>query len=323
MTDTLLLATNVPRGFAATLAERYEVLGPVEQPFQDTAKALRPDQAARVRAIVAIGAVRLPAAAMDLFPNLGLISCLGSGYEGADLAAARERGIAVTHSPDSNAAAVADLAMALLISSIRDLTFARDYLRSGRWKGNAGERMPSVRGLTGRKVGIFGMGVIGLKIARRATAFDMDIAYHNRKPRADVDYAYCPSLHALATWADVLVVAVRADTGNRHAVDGAVLKALGPDGFVINIARGFVVDEAALLDALRAGTIRGAGLDVFEHEPQVPAALFELPHVTLTPHIGGNTNEAQQAMHDMVLANLNAFFAGRPVPNPVPNPVPA
>ena len=146
----------------------------------------------------------------------------------------------------------------------------------------------------------------------------MDIAYHNRRPRADVDYAYCPSLHALATWADVLVVAVRADTDNRHAVDGAVLKALGPDGFVINIARGFVVDEAALLEALQAGTIRGAGLDVFEHEPQVPAMLFERPHVTLTPHIGGNTNEAQQAMHDMVLANLNAFFAGQPVLNPVP-----
>ena len=169
-----------------------------------------------------------------------------------------------------------------------------------------------------RRLGIYGLGQIGLRVARRAVAFDMEVAYHKRKPRADVEYAYHRSLAALATGSDVLVVALRGGPDNRHAVDRDILVALGPEAFVVNIARGFVVDEAALFDALKSGAIRGAGLDVFEHEPKVLEVLFELPFVTLTPHIGGNATEAQNAMQVMVIANLEAFFAGRDVPNPVP-----
>lgn len=318
MPDTILLAAKIPLAFHARLNERYEVLGPVAPPFAASIDGLAAADLARVRAIVSMGSITIEAAALDRFPALGLIACLGSGYEGTPLEAARRRGIAVTHSPGANAASVADLAIGLLISAVRDLDHARAWLRSGKFVGNAGLRLPAVRGLTGRRVGIYGLGAIGLKIAHRAAAFEMEVAYHNRKPRGDVGYAWHPGLASLAEWADVLVAAVRADTSNRHAIDGTVLAALGADGFLINISRGSVVDEAALVDALRNGTIRGAGLDVFEHEPQVTPALFDLKHVALTPHIAGNTREAQTTMHEMVLANLAAFFAGREVVTPVP-----
>lgn len=167
-------------------------------------------------------------------------------------------------------------------------------------------------------MGIYGLGAIGEKIARRAVACEMEVAYHNRKPRPDVPYPYHASLPELAAWADVLMIAVRADATNRHAVDAGVLTALGADGHVVNIARGSVIDDEALIAALRDGAIAGAGLDVFEHEPAVPEALCAMRNIALTPHIGGDTNEARAAMSTMVLANLDACFAGRPVPNPVP-----
>lgn len=318
MTDTLLLATKLPRSFHAALCERYEVLGPLAAPFLDAAKNLPTADASRVRALVTIGSVGVAAEALELFPQLGLISCLGSGYEGVPIAAARKRGITVTNSPGANASAVADLALGLLISAVRDFDGARAYLRAGKFEGNAGVRLPAVRGLSGRKLGIYGLGAIGLKIARRAAACEMDVAYHSRKPREDVAYPWHPTLAALAEWADVLMVAVRADATNRQAVDRRVLAALGRDGILVNISRGSVVDEAALVSALQEGLIRGAGLDVYEREPQVTPALFDLAHVALTPHIGGNTHEAQSAMHAIVLANLAAFFAGQAVPTPVP-----
>lgn len=318
MTDTLLLATKLPRSFHADLTARYEVLGPLAPPFLDAAKTWPVADSSRVRALVTIGSVAIPAEALELFPQLGLICCLGSGYEGVPIAAARQRGITVTNSAGANAAAVADLALGLLISAVRDFDGARAYLRAGKFEGNAGVRLPAVRGLTGRKMGIYGLGSIGLKIAQRAAACEMEIAYHNRKPREDVAYPWHPTLPALAAWADVLMVAVRADASNRQSVNRQVLAALGRDGILVNISRGSVVDEAALVAALQQGLIRGAGLDVYEHEPQVLPALFDLAHVALTPHIGGNTHEAQSAMHAIVLANLAAFFAGQPVPTPVP-----
>ena len=185
--------------------------------------------------------------------------------------------------------------------------------------------MTIVHGLTGRRVGIYGLGAIGGKIARRVVAFETEVAYHNRKPRSDVDYPYHATLPELAAWADVLIVAVRAGESNRHAVNAEVLAALGPQGHVVNIARGSVIDEAALIHALHAGTIAGAGLDVFEHEPAVPEEILALSNVALTPHIAGGTLEAQSAMQDMVVANLDAFFAGDPVVTPVPElaPLPA
>ncbi|MEO7761550.1 MAG: NAD(P)-dependent oxidoreductase, partial [Casimicrobiaceae bacterium] len=238
---------------------------------------------------------------------------------GVELDAAGERGIVVAHSPGANASSVADLAIGLLIASVRRMVSANAYLLNGEWE-RRGRRNFEGPGLTGRRLGIYGLGSIGLKIAARAAALEMEVGYFNRRARIDVAYAYHPSLLTLATWADVLMIAVRADAGNRHSVDAAVLKALGPDGHVVNIARGAVIDEQALIDALRDGTIAGAGLDVYEFEPAVPEALRQLPHLALTPHIGGETYEARTAMGDMVLANLEAFFAGRPVPCPVPLP---
>ena len=318
MQDTILLAARLPRAFHESLAAHYEIVGPLTPPFDAAARLLPAADARRVRAIISLGSVPIDADALGLFPALGLIACIGSGYEGVPLEAARERGIEVTHSPGANASSVADLALGLMISCMRNFDVARTYLEAGKFEGNAGVRLPATSGLTGRKLGIYGLGAIGMKIAQRAAAFEMQVAYHNRRKRGDVDYPWHASLSELARWADVLMVAARADASNRRAVDGAIFKALGPDGFLVNIARGSVVDEGALVAALESGTIRGAGLDVYENEPLVNPALFNLPHVSLTPHIGGNTHEAQQAMHALVRENLKAFFAGRPPPSPVP-----
>ncbi len=314
------MATKIPAALVERLAASYRVLGPLAQPFEASVAALSADDQHSVRAIVSVGTVTIGPATMQRLPGAGLIACLGSGYEGVDLAAARAQGIRVAHSPGANASSVADAAIGLLIACVRDFATGREFIRSGQWLKSERTRPPVGRGLTGRKVGVYGLGVIGRKIAARAEAFEMQVAYHNRRPLPDVDYPYHATLLDLATWADVLVVAARANDSNRHAVDSNVLAALGSDGFVINISRGSTIDEAALVDALQRGVIAGAGLDVFEHEPQVSPALLDLPNVALTPHIGGNTMEAHTAMSDMVLANLDAFFAGRAVPTPVPQP---
>jgi lactate dehydrogenase-like 2-hydroxyacid dehydrogenase len=314
----VLLGARLSHDFVRRLGAAYDVLGPVAPPFPANVAALPAAERGRVRALITMGTVDTSRAALAALPALRLVSCVGSGFEGVDLAAARERGIAVTHSPGRNASAVADLALGLLIASVRRMDAAAAFLRRGEWTGNYAQRMPMVRGLTGRRVGIYGLGAIGAKIAQRAVACEMEVAYHNRRPRGDVALPYHATLRSLAEWADVLVVAVRADAATRHAVDADVLAALGADGHVVNIARGAVIDETALIAALQTGAIAGAGLDVFEHEPQVPAALLALPNVALTPHIAGATVEAQAAMQEAVLANLDAFFAGRPLPTPVP-----
>jgi lactate dehydrogenase-like 2-hydroxyacid dehydrogenase len=312
----ILLTTPASAKFHARLAERGEVVGPLPAPFADSVSALPAAEAVRVRVMVTMGTVRAPGDALARLPALGLVSCIGTGFEGVDLAHARERGIVVTHSPGANASAVADVAMGLLIATVREMPAAQAFLRRGEWQGV--KRMPPSRGLTGARVGIYGLGAIGEKIARRALACEAEVGYHNRRRRDDVSYRYFASLLDLAAWADFLVIAVRADAGNRHAVNAAVLQALGPQGHVVNIARGSVIDERALIRALQEGAIAGAGLDVFEHEPDIPGALLALPNVALTPHIGGATVDTARAMHDMVCANVAAFLDGRPVPNPVP-----
>ncbi|MEO8508358.1 MAG: 2-hydroxyacid dehydrogenase [Betaproteobacteria bacterium] len=319
---TVLLAAHLPDEFVQRMSTRYDLLGPLSTPFPDAVAALPPEDAARVRAVITSGVVNTSRAALAGLPAVGLVCCLGSGYEGVDLIAAAERGIAVTHSPGANASAVADLALGLLIGSVRRLPQADACLRRGEWKGDYAHLMGLVRGLTGRKVGIYGLGEIGMKIAQRAAAFEMEIGYHNRKPRPDAGYPYFATLRELAAWADVLMIAVRAGAANRHAVDAGVLAALGPQGYIVNIARGAVIDETALIHALRDGVIEGAGLDVFEREPDIPDELLALPNVALSPHIAGGTLDAQQAMQRMVVANLDAFFAGRPVVTPVPEALP-
>jgi lactate dehydrogenase-like 2-hydroxyacid dehydrogenase len=301
----------------AELAARGEVVGPLAAPLHEALGASPAAVRGRIRAIVSLGTEGIDARIFAQLPTLGLVCCLGSGYDGIDIAAASERGVVVTHSLGANAASVADIALALTIECVREIPRRRNYLMAGEWNGLRGARPEARRGITGRNLGIYGLGAVGHKIARRAVAFEMNVAYHGRHRQAEVDWPYFDTLLGLARWADVLVIAARADSTNRHAVDRAMLEALGPDGYLVNVGRGSLVDETALIDALERGSIGGAGLDVFEHEPDVPAALRALPNVALTPHIGGITQEARNAMERMVLANLDAFLAGRPVPNPV------
>jgi lactate dehydrogenase-like 2-hydroxyacid dehydrogenase len=313
----VLLAMKVSEALAHALAERYEVVGPLPGAFEATLPDLDAQVAGRVRALVTMGTVGASAAAMDRLPQLGVVACLGSGYENVDLAAARARGIAVAHAPGANAESVADVALGLLIASVRQFGPGRVLIDSGAWRGNAGRALPLARGLMDLHVGIYGLGAIGSCVARRVAACGSIVAYHGRRRHDDVDHRWFDSLRALAEWSDALVISVRANAANRHAVDAGVLRALGAQGHVVNVARGSVIDEAALITALTEGTLGGAGLDVFEHEPDVPARLLALPNVVVTPHLGGATRDAQAAMQALLLRNLAAHFAGEPLVTPV------
>ena len=305
------------RALTAELAARYDLVGPFPGPFAEAVAGVAAATRERIGAIVSLGIEGIDARALSLMPSVGMICCLGSGYDGIDLAAAAERGATVAHSLGANAASVADVALALVIECVRDIPRLRRHLHAGEWNGLDGARPEGRRGLTGRNLGIYGLGAIGRKIALRALACEMHVGYHGRRRQADVAYDYFESLRDLAAWCDVLVLAARVDASNRHAVNGEVLSALGRDGFLINVARGSLVDEAALIGVLQRGDIAGAGLDVFEHEPNPPVALLALPNVALTPHIGGVTVEARAMMEATVLANLAAHFAGEPPPYPV------
>ena len=314
---TVLVAFKIRDALRSRLEARCDVVGSTATAFADRVSSLSPEDAARIHAVITMGTLGISREQIGKLPNLGLVLCYGSGYEAVDLEAARERRIVVGHSPGANASTVADLAIGLMIASIREMFAANAYLLRGEWP-RSGRRRAEARGLTGRRVGIYGLGAIGAKVAERCAALEMEIGYHNRRRRDDAPYPYFATLLELATWADVLMIAVRAGAANRHAVDASVLRALGADGHVVNISRGSVIDEAALIAALQDGTIAGAGLDVYEHEPMVPEALRALTNVALTPHIGGDALEAQEAMGRMVLANVDAFFAGQPIPTPVP-----
>lgn len=314
MPPQVLIYSRFPKAQMARIGERYDLLDAAGRPPIEVFSA---EQLAPVRAMITAGGQRILAAVLDTLPSLGAIICYGTGYDGIDLAEVARRNIAVGNSPAANAAAVADLAMTLMLAATRRLLPADAYVRSGDWAG--AKPSPFMRqppGMTGRKIGVYGMGAIGRKIAARCAAFEADVAYHSRS-KHDVPYAYHPSLAALAEWADILMVAVRAGAETRHAIDADILRRLGPAGTVVNISRGSVIDQAALIAALEGGAIAAAGLDVYEKEPHAPDALTRLPNVVLTPHIGGHTVESHLAMQDCVLANLDAFFAGQPLCYPV------
>jgi hydroxypyruvate reductase len=293
------------------IGERFDLMDAGGKPPADVFSA---EQLSDVRAMITAGGTPLPGAMMDMLPKLKAIVCYGTGYDGVDLAAAKQRGIAVGHSPGANAASVADLAVTLMLAVTRRLLPADDYVRSGNWA--AAKPSPLMRpqpGNPGRRVGVYGMGEIGRKIAVRVAAFETEVAYYSRS-RHDVPYQYLPSLEALAEWCSVLMIAVRAGADTHHAVDANILRKLGKDGYVVNIARGSVIDQAALVAALAGDQIAGAGLDVYEKEPHAPDALTAFPNVVLTPHVGGHAIDSHVAMQDCVLANLEAFFAGQPLP---------
>jgi hydroxypyruvate reductase len=268
-----------------------------------------------IRAAVTIGGVGLTNAMIDALPNLGVIVCFGVGVDGLDLAHCKARNIAVTHGRDINHEDVADVAMGLIIAVARDFTRGERLLREGAWTPPLA--VPPQRRLRGRKLGIVGMGAIGQAIAARAEAFGLKIRWHGPRRKAEVAHEYESDLHALARWADILAVAARGDASTRQIIDARVIEALGPEGLLVNVSRGSVVDENALISSLKNGRLGGAGLDVFEQEPTPVARWRDVPNTTLTPHLGGGTREALYEGSQNVLENLRRYFAGEPLLTPL------
>ena len=314
MREQVLIYSRFPKALMQRIGERFELMDAAGKPPHEVFTS---DQLSGIRAMVTAGSTPLRGDMMDRLPKLGAIVCYGTGYDGVDLDAAAQRNIAVGHSPGANAASVADIAVILMLAATRRLLAADNYVRSGDWA--AAKPSPMMRpqpGMPGRKVGVYGMGEIGRKIAARVAAFEAEVGYFSRS-RHDVPYQYFPTLEALADWCSVLMIAVRAGADTHHVVNADILKRLGEDGCVVNIARGSVIDQAALVQALADKTIASAGLDVYAKEPHAPDALTAFPNVALTPHIGGHTLESHVAMQDCVIANLTTFFEGKPLAYPV------
>lgn len=298
--------------FDALFSASYEVL---KLPADKAARAahLR-DHGAGVTAAVVIGSMGLPPDVMAALPDLRLIAAFGAGYDGVDLETCRARGIAVTNCPSINHEDVADVAMGLMISCVRHIAAGDRLVRAGQWTSPVA--FPPPKRLGARKLGIVGLGAIGEAIARRATAFGMEIAWTGPCAR-ETPWRHEPDLLALAGWADILALALRADPGTEKLIDARVLQALGSEGVLINVSRGSVVDEDALIAALKAGTLGGAGLDVFETEPTPVARWADVPNTTLTPHFAGGTRESIMASAALVLENLRRHVAGEPLKTPV------
>ncbi|MBL8346825.1 MAG: 2-hydroxyacid dehydrogenase [Rubrivivax sp.] len=298
--------------YLGPLTERYQLL----DRLHETDPAAFAAAAPRIRAVAASGESKLPAELVGRLPALEIVAVMGVGYDGIDVPACKARGAMVTHTPDVLNDDVADLALGLMLSAARQLPAADRYVRAGEWAAKG--PMPLARKMSGARCGIVGMGRIGKAIAHRAQAFGMSIAYTARSAKADLPFRFFPSAEALAAESDFLVIITPGGAGTKHMIDAKVLRALGKKGILVNVARGSVVDEAALIEALEQGVIGGAGLDVFENEPNVPERLRALPHVVMVPHIGSATTSTRQAMADLALANLEAHFAGRPLKTPVP-----
>jgi hydroxypyruvate reductase len=311
MPEKVLVASRFPKAMMLRIKDRFDLMDGQGRPPVESFSA---DQLSDVRAAIISGGKGLSPEELDSLPALGAIICYGTGYDAVDFKAMAQRGIVVGHSPAANSAAVADLAMTLMLAVTRRLLPADSYVRSGNWSAAKPSPLMSPQpGNPGRRVGIYGMGAIGRKIAARAAAFETEVAYHSRS-RHDVPYRYHSSLDALVEWCDVLMIAVRAGPDTNHIIDAKMLRKLGKDGYVVNISRGSVIDQDALVAALTDKTIAGAALDVYETEPHAPDALTVFPNVVLTPHVGGHTLESHAAMQDCVIANLEAFFAGSMLP---------
>jgi hydroxypyruvate reductase len=290
---------------------RPEVQKELEARYRIHSKSDLDKVAAVVRACVTNGHSGPPPEVIDRMPRLEIIASASVGYDGIPVEYARSKGIPVTNTPDVLNDDVADLAIALMIMTARRLVASDRYVRAGRWL-KEGE-YPLAQRASGKRVGILGMGRIGKEIAKRAQAMNNIIAYHSRHPAADVTYRYYADLVELAHESDFLLVILPSTPQTHKIVSKKVIEALGPDGILVNVARGAVVDEEALVEALASGRLGGAGLDVFANEPQVPQILFGMDNVVLEPHVGSATHETRRAMSQLVLDNLDAHFAGKPL----------
>jgi lactate dehydrogenase-like 2-hydroxyacid dehydrogenase len=272
------------------------------------------EHGSHARVVVTSARYGCTAAMIDALPQLEAVVSFGVGYDSIDVKAAHARGIQVSNTPDVLNDCVADLAFGLLLDTARGIAHGDRFVRAGKWTQGA---FPLTTRVSGKKLGILGLGRIGEKVARRAMGFDMDIAYHNRQPRPGAPWRHEPDLKALAGWADFLVVTCVGAPETLGLVSREIIDALGPQGVLINVARGSVIDETALVDALREGRLGGAALDVFRDEPNVPPDLFRLDNVVLAPHMASGTHETRAAMAALVLDNLRAFLQTGKVSTPV------
>ncbi|CAN7683115.1 2-hydroxyacid dehydrogenase [Rhizobium sp. LjRoot254] len=308
---TLLLIGKVNSRVRERLTGRFEIL---ELPSA-RAEDVTSDMAARVTGTASFNA--MPASLMDALPNLKIIANFGVGYDGVDVRHAASKGLIVTNTPDVLDDEVADTTIGLLLNTLRQFPRAENYLREGRWvKDGAFPLSPLT--LRGRRIGMYGMGRIGQQIAKRLEAFGVRISYYTRSPRNDVQYDYFPSLKELATAVDTLVCIVPKTPETRQTINSEILAALGSNGVLINVGRGWTVHEGDLIDALEGKVIAGAGLDVFEDEPNVPEGLLKFDNVSLLPHVASASVATRNAMADLVADNLISWFEhGKPV-TPVP-----
>jgi hydroxypyruvate reductase len=309
----LLQALSLLPSLEKQLAETYTVHRlPPAGPERAAFLAAR---GAEFEGLVTSAAGGAGAGLINALPKLRVISSFGVGLDQLDVQAAAQRGIPVGYTPDVLNDCVADLAFALVLATGRRIPEGDRFVRAGRWEQKPAAPFPLGRKVSGARLGIVGLGRIGRTVARRASGFEMEVRYHNRRPAEDAPWTYEPQLVELARWADFLVVITAGGAGTRHLIDAKVLDALGPKGFLVNVSRGTVVDEQALVQALREKRIGGAGLDVFEREPQVPHELFTLDNVVMVPHIASATVQTREAMAQRVMDNLAAFFAGQALPS--------
>ncbi|AJW93968.1 MULTISPECIES: 2-hydroxyacid dehydrogenase [Burkholderia] len=310
MKPTLLVLIPLRDDARAAIAAQFDLIHAPDEASRAQAVA---EHGAKVEAVLTNGSTGLTEDELARLPGLVFLNALGAGYENLPVAAARRRGIAIAHGVGANDDCVADHAFALLLATVRGVVRLDAACRAGVWR----DALPMQPNFSGKRIGIVGLGRIGAKIARRAAAFDLEIGYHNRRPREGAEFRYFPAVVELARWADYLVVATPGGADTRHLIDAAVLAALGARGFLVNVSRGSVVDTAALAAALRDGRIAGAGLDVYEGEPEPPAELVGLDSVVLTPHVAGTSPEARDRTIELFLENAARHFAGQPLLTPL------
>ena len=312
MAQEVLVTGPIPAAQLAQLEENYTLhrLWQAENPEAKLAELRN-----NITAIVSTAFFGVSARVIKAFPNLEIISHFGVGYDNVDVPAAKERGIIVTNTPDVLTDDTADMGMGLVLTVFRRLVEGDIYVRSGQWAKKG--MMPLGRALRGKTMGIVGMGRIGAAVAKRAEAFGIKTVYHGPREKKDSGLRFYTSLEAMAEAADILMVTCPYRPATHHLINGKVLKSLGKSGVLINIARGKIIDETALIDALENGTIGGAGLDVFENEPDVPSALCRLDSVVLQPHQGSSTHETRAAMAQLVVDNLRLYFEKAEVLTPV------